>query len=504
MSWVLCRKCLKLHSTMARMDSKARNRVRASGFTRIYISNSIDRNILFVPSKTRRNSASSIMRNLRIMSDRRKFFNSSLPVTASTWDPSFDCTLFTLGPTPSQQVIELRRVDASEPRSKDQSTVVASWDAPCPLPSLECDEVLSLHYFSHINTTCIILAGGDITHVRHDAPIGEEKVNIEGSVDEGLTAASWSPDEELLVLATRANTILFMTVDYENLASVTLSAEDANLSKQVSVGWGKVETQFKGKRARALRDPTVPEKVDEGILSEVDQKQTTISWRGDGAYVAVNSILEEGPRRMIRIYTREGVLDSVTEPVDGLEGALSWRPAGNLLAGLQRLDNDVKVIFFERNGLRHGQFSLRLSTLETTDWASSIKLFWNVDSSVLAVCFRDRIQVWTMGNYHYYLKQEFREQPNVVSQSEMMTIRWHPETPLRFSSFRKLQNHTPSADRHEPNGLLQNGYHEDTEPSSQPSSCSLRTVHMTLNISKGSVVPPNDVGMVAVIDGSEY
>jgi hypothetical protein len=34
-----------------------------------------------------------------------------------------------------------------------------------------------------------------------------------------------------------------------------------------------------------------------------------ISWRGDGAYVAVNS-LEAGSRRVIRVYSREGTLET--------------------------------------------------------------------------------------------------------------------------------------------------------------------------------------------------
>ena len=34
----------------------------------------------------------------------------------------------------------------------------------------------------------------------------------------------------------------------------------------------------------------MPEKVDQGILSSHDDGCTTITWRGDGAYVAVNSI----------------------------------------------------------------------------------------------------------------------------------------------------------------------------------------------------------------------
>jgi elongator complex protein 1 len=111
---------------------------------------------------------------------------------------------------------------------------------------------------------------------------------------------------------------------------------------------------------QALLDPTVPESIDEGVLSAFDDRSVTISWRGDGAYFAINKV-EEEQRRMVRVYSREGQLDSVSEPVDGLEGALSWRPSGNLIAGVRRLKDKIEVVFFERNGLRHGEFDLRLT-----------------------------------------------------------------------------------------------------------------------------------------------
>jgi elongator complex protein 1 len=213
------------------------------------------------------------------------------------------------------------------------------------------------------------------------------------------------------------------------VAEITFSQDDMQASQHVSVGWGKRETQFQGKRAKAMRDPTVPEKVDEGILSPYDDASTTISWRGDGAYVAVNTV-EGGARRVIRVYSREGTLDSVSEPVDGLEGALSWRPSGNLIAGIQRLEGRTDVVFFERNGLRHGQFTLRLTEEECQTWASRILLSWNIDSTVLAVRFTDRVQLWTTGNYHYYLKQEV---PIVVDPLSMIpfSFEWHQEKALR-------------------------------------------------------------------------
>lgn len=206
-----------------------------------------------------------------------------------------------------------------------------------------------------------------------------------------------------------------------------MTPEDLKASNHVSVGWGKKETQFHGRGAKALRDPTMPEKVDEGVLSPNDDTRAAISWRGDGAFLAISTI-EGGARRIIRVYSREGVLDSVSEPVDGLEGALSWRPAGNLIAGIQRRSDKVDVVFFERNGLRHGQFSLRLTKEQLEKVDEHIKLVWNADSTVLAVILSDSTQLWTMGNYHWYLKQDIK----ISSPLPCCPFVWHPEKTLRL------------------------------------------------------------------------
>lgn len=376
------------------------------------------------------------MRNLRNVHHFLLKSPPDLTLTASSWDVGTDSLICAFGPTEDNVLLQLKRWTKSSPRSsqnlvnKHDVTSIASWDAPCPLPDHKCDRILNLHYFPDSLIACLVFAGGDIIVVREEPQIGEEKIEIVGSVDAGISAASWSPDEELLAIATRAKTFLYMTRDFENISEIALSSEDLKASKHVSVGWGKSETQFKGKRARLLRDPTMPETVDEGKLNSSDTNNTTISWRGDGSYVAINNI--ESERRVIRVFSRDGILESASEPVDGLLGALSWRPAGNLLAGIQRLEDRINVVFFERNGLRHGQFPLRLTKVEMSDWAENISLQWNVDSSVLAVCFSDRVQLWVMGNYHYYLKQEiFCAGP--CTKGRLPLLSWHPEKPLRFS-----------------------------------------------------------------------
>ncbi|KAF2117499.1 elongator complex protein 1 [Lophiotrema nucula] len=406
------------------------------------------------------------MRNLKIVGRSLLRFSGEdpLPLTATAWDAASSSVICAFGPSESRAVIEIKRLHYESAGAAEKLQNIASWDAPCPLPSLPHDSILDLHHFADSSTTCLVLAGGDIVLVREDREPHEELVEIVGSVDTGISAAAWSPDEELLAITTLADTLLLMTRDIENVASVTLSPEDVNVSNHVSVGWGKKETQFKGKRAKALQDPTVPEHIDEGVLSTFDDRSVTISWRGDGAFFAVNSI-EQERRRMIRVYSREGQLDSVSEPVDGLEGSLSWRPSGNLIAGIKRSVDKIEVVLFERNGLRHGQFDLRCTAEDLQASAKPLTLRWNSDSNVLAVSYPDKVQLWTMSNYHYYLKQELVS-PEVASTAILCT--WHSEKPL------SLALATPT---------------------------SLQILEYLSTTAAGTTSPPNDYGIVASIDG---
>ncbi|KAH8888257.1 RNA polymerase II elongator-like protein [Thozetella sp. PMI_491] len=403
------------------------------------------------------------MRNLRCVRHRQS--RADAEITAACWDAANDEVLVTHGPTEQNPRIELVRIGDDVATSTLQQKSVASWDALSPNPDLAVDRVVSLHHFSDALTTCVVLAGGDIVIVREQQDFASSDgahVEIVGSIDAGITTAQWSPDEEVLVITTTAGTVVFMSRSFDGIGEATMTAEDLKLSKHVTVGWGKKETQFQGKgaKAKALRDPTIPEKVDEGASSPNDDGRTTVSWRGDGAYVAINAI-EAAARRVVRIYTREGVLDSVTEPVDGLEGSLSWRPAGNLMAAIQRLPGRIDVVFFERNGLRHGQFTLRIPN-DSRAATEDVGLEWNSDSTVLAVSLRDRVQLWTMGNYHWYLKQE------ILCGEQRPHIKWHPEKALQLSV---------------------------------ATSSKLVLREYILAVTRGPTIPPHDYGVVAVIDG---
>jgi len=114
-------------------------------------------------------------------------------------------------------------------------------------------------------------------------------------------------------------------------------------------------------------------------------------------------------RRVLRVYDRQASLQSTSEPVAGLEHPLAWRPSGNLIAGTQRFgfegggagrEGRHDVVFFEKNGLRHGEFGLR----EVADgdkegggsgrpledqqrkWGYKVReICWSSDSNVLGV-----------------------------------------------------------------------------------------------------------------------
>ena len=363
------------------------------------------------------------MRNLRVIEqwwlEKGQDALESRQVGAVTWDTSFNSVRLV---SHNDRGLWLQRWLVEELAEGRPKCIPEKYDY---IPNVE-DRVLDFHRFPDIKLECLVFASGDLVTMQ-ETPDQQVEVEIAGSVDVGLVAATWSPDEELLVLVSKTDTVIFMSRDFDEVANISLSDADLSTSKQVSVGWGKTETQFRGKGAKALRDPTIPEKVDQGLKSSKDDISTTISWRGDGAYVAINSC-QASPRRVIRIYSREGELDGVSEPVDYLEAALSWRPAGNILASVRRLEGHVEIIFFERNGLRHGQFQLRTGTQNAQALDSPIALQWNCDSSILCVSFADRLQMWTMGNYHYYLKQEHLLSSTGLSR--LAQIAWHPEEPL--------------------------------------------------------------------------
>lgn len=378
-----------------------------------------------------------------------------LHIIDSVFDVISDSITFVLSSEESQ-IIEVQQFHKT-----GNISVLASF----PINS----KLINFIHFVDSNQLIFVFSNGDIVTATYNnnnnsndtngIDIDETIIEIVGSIDVGISAALWSIDEETLVIITNENKLLLLSRVFEPICEKLLDSSDIKItdSKHVSVGWGKKETQFKGKGFKALererealkhaglddnatqlRDPTINE-IEKGTLSPFDNQSVQISWRGDCDFFSVSTVEpvivedtgEMYERRVIRVFNREGELDSVNEAVDGLEHNLSWKPQGSLIASTQRhIDKEeeengeeqvLDLVFYERNGLRHGQFNTRLNPeIETIE-----NLTWSSDSEILLFQLHDRIQLWTTKNYHWYLKQE-------LFAKDIIFAKFHPEKPLNF------------------------------------------------------------------------
>ena len=188
-----------------------------------------------------------------------------------------------------------------------------------------------------------------------------------------------------------------MTSTFDVLLDRHLKMNEKGEDQPVNVGWGSKQTQFHGSLGKsAAQASSVP--LDSIGASPDDDGTPRISWRGDSAYFVVSMLDASGPRkrRVLRVFDRQGALQTISEPIAGLEHPLCWRPSGNLIASTQRFGFDGggpgkaerhDVVFFERNGLRHGEFGLREHSIKVNDkWNYRAKeLLWSNDSSVLGI-----------------------------------------------------------------------------------------------------------------------
>ncbi|XP_066992308.2 elongator complex protein 1 isoform X2 [Anabrus simplex] len=271
------------------------------------------------------------------------------------------------------------------------------------------------------NVICVASRGGDL--ITYD--VDSEEVQCVGFVVNGLKAMQWSLDQETLILVTGIDTIIVMTSTFDPISEVNFHQENFGEKQFVNVGWGKKETQFHGSEGKAAALVGKRE-----ILPSInpDDGQPRVSWRDDGSLFAVSMIEPTTSLRCLRIFNREGILQYTSEMISGLEMTLAWRPSGNLIASTQMLPNKYQVIFFEKNGLHHGEFVLPSVPGE----GRVHQLAWNVESDVLAVWYEDSkgsfLQLWTMSNYHWYMKQCL----SFPEDQKLLAMQWENEAGLKL------------------------------------------------------------------------
>ena len=270
--------------------------------------------------------------------------------------------------------------------------------------SLEsCRDIVSLDFVLDLESAYFALKNGEI----YKFSVESGELDNVGSVACGLECAVWSPDQEILVLVSKEGKVIMLSKNCDPISEFSLLTGDFGEASPVVLGWGKRETQFKGKAGKFADLEGKDGQESVGILPN-DDRRVIVSWRGDGQFFAVSFIHESKCVREVKIFTRECLLHATSESVAGLGQSLSWKPSVNLITS-NRTSHKEEIVFFEKNGLRYGEFTLPYPVGEY----AVREVAWNYNSSILLVLLaplarntNTLLQLWTCSNAHWYLKQE--------------------------------------------------------------------------------------------------
>ncbi|ETV99331.1 hypothetical protein H310_08058 [Aphanomyces invadans] len=210
----------------------------------------------------------------------------------------------------------------------------------------------------------------------------DQHVELIGHFDFGIRGMAWSPNEEQLALVTGDGQFITFSATW-------------NVLHESSCACGPIEETIQ------------------------------LSWRADGKFLAIQGPLSSTEGQSLQVWAVENAmwtLHGTGRHEDKRQLALQgsgfhWCPNQTLIASSEVFKGQLHVVFFERNGLRHGEFPL-----DSTGLFTVTHLAWNMASDVLAVVISPTsnatptngptpsitpttVQLWTRSNYHWSLKQ---------------------------------------------------------------------------------------------------
>ncbi|CAD6995585.1 putative elongator complex protein 1 [Ceratitis capitata] len=260
--------------------------------------------------------------------------------------------------------------------------------------------IVAVEYLALNNEICLATEAGEVLAVSPETGT----INESTFCDVGLQNMAWSPDQEVAAFITKTNNLVVMTCTYDVITEHVLKEQCDPDSQFVNVGWGKKETQFHGTEGKTAAKKTSDFKPPKNV--ELIPQDIEITWRADGSYFAVSFVsLQAG--RMFKVFNKEGDLKYISERWNELQSPIAWRPTGTWLAIPQLFPNKTTVALFEKNGLRHREILMPFSLIDQPIRS----LHWSNDSDILAVesfetsTKKQHIYLYTISNYHWYLKQ---------------------------------------------------------------------------------------------------
>ena len=165
-----------------------------------------------------------------------------------------------------------------------------------------------------------------------------------------------------------------------------------------------------------------------------------ICWRSDGEYFILHFIDIISNCRKFQVFSRDGILHSTIEKqISILDAPISWKYSkSQLIAASVYRFNKHEIIFFERNGLIHGGFTLpfEFNKMRVNE------ILWNLNSTILCVWSelitenensenQSVIQLWSTCNFHWYLKQSY----NFELSNKISSVSWDPEDSFALHLF---------------------------------------------------------------------
>jgi len=263
-------------------------------------------------------------------------------------------------------------------------------------------------------TIVAAVSSGDIITV--DLSHDDAQVEVVGCLPTGIETMSWSPDQDVCVVVScpdeeNKSKVVVMSSSFDVMIETHLNTSETGSCQFVNVGWGSKATQFHGSEGKqaAKVNPT-----NKGVKLASDSGKTLVSWRRDGSLFATSSLDPDRGHRVVRVWSREGVLQYTSDVVDGLDAVLAWRPSQEVIGVTQWSFNQRKVSFLEKNGLFLEGFSLPLNSLSPGDQITPTLLSWSNDSNIMSVVVEKRDQTWkplkqfvlfyTTKNHVWYLK----------------------------------------------------------------------------------------------------
>ncbi|KAJ2804695.1 putative elongator complex protein 1, partial [Coemansia furcata] len=164
----------------------------------------------------------------------------------------------------------------------------------------------------------LALYSDDIFTVRVRKQDGPMEPGLVLTVDSGLVACAWSPDDEVMALVTGEAWLLLKTQDFDVVYEFPLAHGQQGEEAPVVLVGDKREMQYHGKAGKAVALESSDLVVQNMIACAcMDDGQMRILWCGDGAFIAVSFAAQSGAREL-RAFLWWGQLHSTGVPIEAL------------------------------------------------------------------------------------------------------------------------------------------------------------------------------------------